>query len=288
MKVRLEDLKSRANEDSKRDGPAAEMEKTGTDSTSVLDHLSAELKRLKEENRILSTENTALQKQLERAKEESSADIMELTEKWQKAQSKAHMLESTISFDAEVNTQVAKLWATHGADAETSENWIIVSDNPIDNDTSPGLSALDVFDFVHEQKIAIQEERAMYLELLAEHDDLLALLAQQDLERASLHAALARVAGQEAVDDAMAVAEKNALHEFGKYVKLARKARFCGCRLQSLLEPIPRLLFLVLARYYPLCSQLSLYDSPHILPLRVLYLYTVASHHPPISIHGHG
>lgn len=221
MKVRLEQQKSRANEDSERDGPAAEKEKSGTGSTAVLDQLSAELKRLKEENRTLSTDNSALQKQLEKAKEQSSADILELTEKWRKAQARAQKLESTVSFDAEVTTQVAKLRATHGADADTPGKWILVSGNPIDNDPSQGLSALDAYDFVQEQKIAIQEERAMYLELLAEHDDLLALLAQQDLEKASLHAALARVAGQEAVDDAMAVAEKNAMHQFGKYIKLA-------------------------------------------------------------------
>jgi DNA repair exonuclease SbcCD ATPase subunit len=221
MKCQIEEFKSRADQASEIDGPATGKEKADIGSASVLDELSADLKRFKEENRTLTTNNAALQKQLEKAKAELSANIAELTEKWRKAQARAHILESTVSFDAEVNKEVVKLRATHDADADKSENWIVVSDNPIDNDQGPVLSAMDTYDLVHEQKIAIQEERAMYLELLAEHDDLLALLAQQDLEKASLHAALARVAGQEAVDDAMAVAEENAVHQFGKYVKLS-------------------------------------------------------------------
>ena len=83
------------------------------------------------------------------------------------------------------------------------------------------VSASEAFDYVRKQKIAIQEERAMYLELLAEHDDLLALLAQQDLEKTSLQSALSRVAGNEAVEAAIQEAEGNALKQFGKYVRLA-------------------------------------------------------------------
>jgi DNA repair exonuclease SbcCD ATPase subunit len=221
LRFQIEVLKSRADQDSKSDDPETGTEKADRSSTSVLDQVSAELDRLKEENRTLTTGNAALQKQLEKAKAELSADIVELTEKWRKAQARAHMLESNVSFDAEVNKEVVKLRATHDVDEDKSENWIVLTDNPVDSYQGPALSAMDAYDLVHEQKIAIQEERAMYLELLADHDDLLALLAQQDLEKASLHAALARLAGQEAVDDAMAVAEENAVHQFGKYVKLS-------------------------------------------------------------------
>jgi hypothetical protein len=144
--------------------------------------------------------------------------MMELTEKRQKEQTQAYVLESTILFDAEVNTQVAKLTSsTQGTDADSSGHWIIMTNNPVDNGQSPGLSAVDANDFAHEQKIAIQEERAMYLEFFAEHDN---LLAWQDLEEASLHAAIARVAGQEADDECHGSCGGNGVHQFGKYVKL--------------------------------------------------------------------
>jgi regulator of replication initiation timing len=192
-------------------------------SESFLDELSAELKQFKEENRVLSAENDKLREELETANEKSQAAIDSLTEKWRKAQAKAHMLESSDRFDAEVNVEVAKLRSNGDAAGGHPRNWIVVheNDNPARDEGPPELSPVEAYDLIQQQKIAIQEERAMYLELLAEHDDLLALLAQQDLEKASLNAALSRVAGPEAVRAAMTDAEENAVKKYGKYLKLS-------------------------------------------------------------------
>jgi chromosome segregation ATPase len=83
------------------------------------------------------------------------------------------------------------------------------------------MSAAEAYDYIQAQRTAIQEERKLYQELLAEHDDLLALLAQQDLEKASLSAVLGEAAGQEAIDQAILQAEDNAVRQFGKYVRLS-------------------------------------------------------------------
>jgi DNA repair exonuclease SbcCD ATPase subunit len=192
-------------------------------SESFLDELSAELKQFKEENRVISAENDKLREELETANEKSQAAIDSLTEKWRKAQAKAHMLESSDRFDAEVNVEVAKLRSNGDAAGGHPRNWIVVheNDNPARDEGPPELSPVEAYDLIQQQKIAIQEERAMYLELLAEHDDLLALLAQQDLEKASLNAALSRVAGPEAVRAAMTDAEENAVKKYGKYLKLS-------------------------------------------------------------------
>lgn len=122
------------------------------------------------------------------------------------------------SSQLEVVRDVKHVSRANGGEQE-QRNWIVVHDNPVEDD-GPGISSVEAYDLIQKQKIAIQEEIAMYLELLAEHDDLLALLAQQDLEKASLNAALSGVAGKETVDAAMTDAEEKALKQYGKYVKL--------------------------------------------------------------------
>eukprot|EP00957_Ditylum_brightwellii_P045558 3454563-Ditylum_brightwellii.AAC.1 len=81
------------------------------------------------------------------------------------------------------------------------------------------MTVEDLYDHVFELKSEIREERMIYRDLLAEHEDLLALLAQQDLERASLHEALFNAGGDEAVENAIQEAEEKALNQFGKYIR---------------------------------------------------------------------
>ena len=87
-------------------------------------------------------------------------------------------------------------------------------------DENEKQSAEGMYDFVVELQKAIKDERRMYRELLSEHEDLLALVAQQDLENGSLNAALVRVGGQGAVDEALKEAESKAVNDFGDYIRL--------------------------------------------------------------------
>lgn len=75
-------------------------------------------------------------------------------------------------------------------------------------------------DNVLELKKSLQQEQKKYQEILEDHEDLLALLAQQDLEKTSLQAALMAHVGQGAVDNAIMEAEKEAVEQFGKYIRL--------------------------------------------------------------------
>ena len=54
-------------------------------------------------------------------------------------------------------------------------------------------------------------EREMYQELLSEHEDLLALLAQQDCEKKFLQQALAELGGNDAIEKAIHQAEATLL-----------------------------------------------------------------------------
>jgi hypothetical protein len=62
----------------------------------------------------------------------------------------------------------------------------------------------------------VKEERALYHNLLLEHEDLLAIFAQLELERSKLQVSLAKLAGQSAVDDAVREAEETAVMRFGE------------------------------------------------------------------------
>ena len=69
---------------------------------------------------------------------------------------------------------------------------------------------LEMIDQILDLKAQIKEEREMYNELLTEHEGLLALLAKQELMRASLETALFQIGGQHAVDMAISEAEEKA------------------------------------------------------------------------------
>ena len=56
---------------------------------------------------------------------------------------------------------------------------------------------------------------------MEEHENLLALLAQQDIEKASLCAALRKVGGKEAVDIATSEAQEEAFQKYGEYIQVS-------------------------------------------------------------------
>lgn len=73
---------------------------------------------------------------------------------------------------------------------------------------------------IRELQSEMSQERQMYQDLLAEHEDLLALLAQQDCEKKCLQQALADADGNDAVEKAILEAEEKVVHQFGKYVQI--------------------------------------------------------------------
>ena len=191
----------------------------------VSEKLSSDLKRCQEQAKKLSAEKEALRSQLERSRSESKVQIAELTDKLRTVQARAHRIEREGHFASDVQAEIAKLRGESYVGDRQASGWYVSARDPAHEEEpvprGQSVSASDAFDYVQKQKIAIQEERAMYLELLAEHDDLLALLAQQDLEKTSLQSALSRVAGNDAVEAAIQEAEENAVKQFGKYVRLA-------------------------------------------------------------------
>ena len=69
-----------------------------------------------------------------------------------------------------------------------------------------------------ELKGELDDERRMYRELEEEHEDLLALLAQQELEKNAIRDKLLEVAGNDAVALARKLAERQCLSRFGAFI----------------------------------------------------------------------
>ena len=191
----------------------------GAPSNEQLDAMQNDLARFKIETETLADECEALRGQLEEASRDYSFKIERLTEECRQAKARASHLERNGRYEAEGRAEVARLLqASHTNSIERS---VVVSENPADDDREGDVAVVKLYDLLKKQTQATEEERLVYRELLAEHDDLLALLAQQDLLKESLKDSLTRKGGRTAVDAAIQEAEEKAKSKYGKYVRLA-------------------------------------------------------------------
>ena len=174
--------------------------------------LKNDLYRHENEVMKLGKANEELKSQVKQAKNEAKTSKSKLEEKCRLAEAKILELETQERKEAALAAELARVRN------ETSALGILSYGGS--KSESKEMKADDLHDFVLELKEVVKEEREMYQDLLIEHEDLLALLAQQDLEKTSLQAALVTCAGQEAVEKAIIDAEAEAVEQFGKYIKL--------------------------------------------------------------------
>ena len=145
---------------------------------------------------------------------ESRLTIERLSEECNQAKARASHLEHEGRYEAEVRAEMARLQAP----LCNSRSVVL---NPADDFEKEDQTALaKLYDVIQKQKQAIEDERAVYFELIAEHEDLLAQYAQQNLLKTSLQNALWKEIGQYAVEAAIREAEENAEAQYGRFVKL--------------------------------------------------------------------
>jgi chromosome segregation ATPase len=203
-----------------------------------LERSQNELLKMKNETQSLRSECTSLRSQLQDTKKESNMTIARLTEEFGQAKARASHLEREGRYEAEVRVEVSRLQAAAAAqnansnllndDNATERRLELVrksTNNPAldDDDRDDGggrMYATKLYDALQQQKRAAEEDRIVYFELISEHDDLLALLAQQDLVKGCLKRALMHQCGSETVDAAIQEAEEKAQMLYGKYIKL--------------------------------------------------------------------
>ena len=182
--------------------------------------ISIQLKHARAKSQKLERDIVALKAELEEQREAQQNEIEDLTKECRRAQAVALKIERENHFDAEVTAEVSKIRSANEESSDKPDNWIVVRENnpaeePVDN------AAFQAYDYILEQKMAIQEERQMYQELLDEHDAVLNIMAQQDYEKSFLTEALRQSAGQDAVDSAISTAREQVIEQFGQYLQLS-------------------------------------------------------------------
>ena len=186
--------------------------------------LATELDTLRQELQKLKKENSELKAKMLQAARKAKDEILSLTEECRIAQAKATHMVREDRYDAAVQLEVAKMYLSperpgvyrvFGAVEEKEDE-----DHPSRIRVEPTLVGAESYDLIHKQREDMEEERRMYREFLSDHDDLLALLAQNDLEREHLKKALIKSAGSEVLDRVLEEVEAVALQEYGNIVKI--------------------------------------------------------------------
>lgn len=218
MKVELEER----SKDGKDEDYRREKEARNQIHQVSLDALTSEVDRLKNDLQKIKKENTKLKSKLEDLTTKAKSEIDAMTAECRRAQAKAHKLEREGTFDAAIKSEVARSRISPGLSTPDKrdaghEDWMLVSNDP-DQTSLVGAGA---YDYIQKQREAILEERQVYVGLLAEHDDLLAVLAQNDQVGVCLREALLKAAGQEAVDAAIHEAEEKSLSQYGQVLRMS-------------------------------------------------------------------
>jgi chromosome segregation ATPase len=176
--------------------------------------LKNDLYRFETEVEKLRQANEDLKLQLKESKQEAVIANSTLEEKCRLAEAKIIDLERQERKEAALAAELARV-----RDEANALKSVIPPVESI-GETKEAITGDSLHDFVAELTQTVQEERKMYQDLLVEHEDLLALLAQQDLEVTSLQSALIHSVGEEAVEKAILHAEAQAVQQFGKYIRL--------------------------------------------------------------------
>jgi chromosome segregation ATPase len=191
------------------------------------ENLQNELQRQRTETQSTRAECSSLRQQLHETKKESNLTFVRLTQECQQAKARSSQLVREGQYEAEIRVEVARLQATKSSATRNSpERGLVLIDkttnkNPaLDDDGSCNVTVAKLYDALQKQKQATEEERIIYFELLNEHDNLLALLAQQDLLKSSYQRTLLRICGKDAVNTAIREAEEQAQSQYGKYIQL--------------------------------------------------------------------
>lgn len=196
-------------------------------SSEDVDSLQSDIERLNAELKKVTSENDALKAKLNDASASAKVEIERLTNECRTAQAKSLKLERESQFSSAVRSEVSTLRSpapvkTYDMNPHSKDHdWAMVGHNFNVEDAETAFANSDAYELIQKQQEAITEERNCFRDLLQEHDELLALLAQHEKERECLREALVEAAGEESAETAMQRAQELAMTQFGKAVKLS-------------------------------------------------------------------
>ena len=172
----------------------------------------------------LKEENSKLRATMDEESSKANEAIANLTDECRKAQAKAFKFDRDTRTELAVQSEISRMKILASAmpdDKASAYEDLIHNARDVQGNNDMAVPSAEAFDLIRKQQKEIQEERMMYSEALQEHEDLLALVAQQDLEKSCLREALVEVAGNEAANNAMKRAEEFAITRYGSAVQVS-------------------------------------------------------------------
>ena len=215
LQTELEGLKAKAN---------------GNESDQSNDHehlesLRLEIQALHEQNMSLAQELTRVEEELHTYQETARDEKKKLTEDLRKAMTRNTQLEREGRQEAEFYTEMARLRnRDYGSPSKRQDN------NPADDFDSHesklgdgSQSVRQCYDETKKLTERMAQDRSVYLKLVEEHDELLAVLAKKSMFLQTVQSALERVGGKEAIEQAVTEANQRALEELGVAVEFGEE-----------------------------------------------------------------
>eukprot|EP00978_Attheya_sp_CCMP212_P037727 scaffold180667_cov46-Attheya_sp.AAC.2 len=224
LQAEIEFLRSKITQ-AQKEQPTATNE-GDRDKSDPDEDINGKVEHLSHELEIVKSANQALKTKLRKLQSDAKESNIKLVEKCRQAEAKARELEREGHFEVSVAAEISRLRAESASRGMNVPRKGYQNGDPNDGcelvvkDMNTKPTAEDAWDYIMELKSAIKDERLRYVDLYGEHEYLLGLLAQQNLERSTLQDALTKLGGPDAVDSAVQKAETDSIHQFGRYVTL--------------------------------------------------------------------
>ena len=186
-----------------------------------LEALRQEIQALHEQNMSLAQDITRVEEELQSCQETARDEKKKLTEELRKAMTRNSQLEREGRQEAEFYTEMARLRnRDNGLPSKRQDS------NPADDQDSHeskfddgSQSVRQCYDETKKLTERMAQDRAVYLKLVEEHDELLAVLAKKSMLLRTVQSALERAGGKDAIKQAVSEANKRALEELGVSVE---------------------------------------------------------------------
>lgn len=181
--------------------------------------LEQENERLRQDIARLNEESVTLQAKLDAAEsghENANYRIEKLEAECRMAQASSNRLDREIRFHSEVQAEMNRMRSSASPRVTP-----VVDETAAAEKKEDDLRTVELYDKIQEQSQAMQRAREVHQSLQVEHEDLLALLAQQEEVKKSLEIALAREVGPMAVEVAIREAEENSIAQYGRCVRVS-------------------------------------------------------------------
>ena len=177
----LERMSQQLTERSKSASLSVEQQENEASCDKNMQLLQKKYERLTSDFSSVSKANANLREEISTLKLSNE----KLLEKCRKSEIEARKIKEHRRFEADIASEIARLKVetikTTNSNEGVAANALVLY-SPGYNEIENTMSAETMYDLILDLSLSVKEERGLYQELLTEHEDLLALLAQQDME----------------------------------------------------------------------------------------------------------